>query len=251
VRAVSVTGRLKVALTRSPKVYDMARRPYALGRFLARRPHDHDYAAFRLFPQADRPFLDVGANAGMSAFSFRIYQRRAPIVSIEPNPFHERDLRFAGRIVRDHSYRLWAAGASEDELTLFVPVFRGVPLTTEASLDRESVVQSPTLRARLGAAMDTDAFRVEERQVPVKPLDVLGCDPAFIKLDVQGYDFPALQGLQATIERSWPVLVIESAGEESHAFLVERGYEAQTFDPGAGRLEAARWPATNVFYVRA
>jgi FkbM family methyltransferase len=243
--------RLKVALTRSPRLYNLARRPYALARFAGRRPHDGDYAAFGALPQTDRPFLDVGANAGMSAFSFRIYQRRAPIVSIEPNPFHEPDLRFAGRFVKPFRYELCAAGAADDELALYIPVYRGVPLTTEAALDRDDVVRSTSLRARLGARMDSRDFWVEERRVRVRPLDELGLDPGFVKLDVQGHDHPALQGLRATLERSCPTLMIESASQESHRLLLDLGYEPRTWNPARRRLEPARWPAVNVFYIRA
>src|ERR1700761_7284863 len=53
---------LKIALTRFPRLYRLARRPYALFRFLAKEPHEADYAVFALFPDRDGLFLDVGAN---------------------------------------------------------------------------------------------------------------------------------------------------------------------------------------------
>lgn len=245
----AAADRLKLALTRSPRAYALARRPYALARFLARRPHDPDYAAFGLFPPTDKPFLDVGANAGMSALSYRIFQRRGPIVSIEPNRFHEPDLRFAGRIVRRFEHRIWAAGAEEATLTLYVPVYRGVPLTTEAALDRADVQASPSLRARLGERMESPEFAIERQEVQVRPLDLLGLDPAFVKLDVQGHEHPALLGLRGTLERSRPVLMIESAGEQSHRMLLEMGYEARVYDRDTGRLGPPHWPVANVFYV--
>jgi FkbM family methyltransferase len=245
-RHVVALDRLKVALTRSPRLYDAARRPYGLARYYARRPHDRDYAAFGLFPQTERPFLDVGANAGQSAFSFRIHQRHAPIISIEPNPFHERDLRFAGRFVKPFSFHICAAGEADDELTLYVPVYRGVPMTTEASLDRDAAANSPSLLARLP---ETTGLVIEERTVPVMPLDSLGLDPAFVKLDVQGYDEPAIAGLRATIERSRPVLMIESPSQATHALLKDLGYQPRTYDAAQNSIEHARWPAVNVFYV--
>ena len=67
--------RSKVALTRSPALYRLARRPYAAARYALRRPHDPDYGAFALFPDRRGLFLDVGANAGMSALSFRVFRR--------------------------------------------------------------------------------------------------------------------------------------------------------------------------------
>lgn len=238
---------MKVALTRSPRLYALARRPYATGRYLLRRPHESDFAALALF-DGDGPFLDVGANAGMSAFSFRVFKRRSPIVSIEPNPFHEADLRWTGRVVRRFEYRLWAAGSEDRTMTLHVPVFRGVPLTTEASLIPEEVTGSPSLRERLGDRMDGPEFEVVAREVPVRRLDALGLSPAFLKLDVQGSEYDALLGLRATIERSRPVVMIESCGQDSHELLTGYGYEAYSYDRERHELVPPRRGEVNTFF---
>jgi FkbM family methyltransferase len=216
---------------------------------ISRGVHDPDYAAFGLFPPSEQVFLDVGANAGMSALSYRIFQRRGPILSVEPNPFHAGDLDFTRRVVRRMDYRLWAAGDTDGTIDLFVPIYRGVPLTTEAAVDRSAVEASSSLRARLGPRMDGEDFRIEQRTVEVHRLDELALDPAFVKLDVQGHDYPALQGLSETIARSRPVLMIESATSDSHEFLVGQGYEARTFDQESKTLGAAQWPSDNVFYL--
>jgi FkbM family methyltransferase len=240
---------LKVALTRAPRAYALLRRPYAVGRFWLHRPHDGDYEAFRLF--ADRPgaFLDVGANAGMSALSFRLHDRARPIVSVEPNPFHEADLRFVGRLVKPFRYALLAAGSSEGVMPLYVPVFRGVPLTSEASLRREHVERSPSLRARLGAAMRSAAFRIERVDVPVRRLDTLGAEPGLVKLDVQGFEYEALLGMVETIERLRPVLMVESPTERVGALLAAHGYEPRVYARSRRRLEPQDGPTVNVFYI--
>ena len=41
-------------------------------------------------------FLDVGANSGQSALSFRMFNKTIPIVSVEANPACEADLRLVG-----------------------------------------------------------------------------------------------------------------------------------------------------------
>ena len=111
--------RLKLALLASPRLYRASRRPFALGRYYLRRPHDPAYAAFRHLPRRDGIFLDVGANAGMSALSFRVFRPDVPIFSVEPNPFHGPDLEFLKRrVLRDFDYKLIGAGAEPHVLTL-------------------------------------------------------------------------------------------------------------------------------------
>ena len=241
--------RAKVVLTRYPRLYDSLRRPYALGRFLLRRPHDGEYAVFGQFGQRDGIFLDVGANAGMSALSFRIYNKRNPIVSIEPNPFHEADLRFVARFVKPFSYRILAAADRDSSMTLHIPIYQGVPLTTEASLIRSEVTSSPSLRSRLGKRMDSDDFKVVSREVPVTRLDTLGLDPAFIKLDVQGYEKAALVGLEETLERARPILFIETPDAELRDWLAERRYVAFRYLPEERRLVERVHGALNVVFV--
>lgn len=238
----AATERLKTELTRWPGLYERSRRPYAVGRYWLRRPHDDDYRVFGMFPHRTGVFLDVGANAGMSALSFRIYNKSCPIVSVEPNPFHEADLRFVGRLARPFTYRLWAAGAREDELTLHVPVHRGVPITAEASLLREQVETSSSLRKRLGGGevARTPGLEIVARTVPVRPLDRLGADPAFVKLDVQGFEHQALIGLTDTIARARPILLVERPEPDVDALLGEWGYAPHELDgdrlrPGPSR----------------
>ena len=240
---------LKVFLTRYPQVYAHARRPYAATRFALRQPHDSDYGAFALFPGRPGVFLDVGANAGMSALSFRIYNRKTPIVSIEPNPFHEADLRFTGRLARPFAYRMCAAGRDNRTDTLYVPVYRGVPLTTEASLLMSEVVNSGSLRARLGDRMDSPDFVVVERTVMVMPLDDLSLNPAFIKLDVQGAEYEAILGLEQTIRRCKPVMLVEVPDGAVRSFLGSLGYEARTYARRGRSLEPDVGASSNTVFV--
>lgn len=243
------TQALKTRLTRFPKLYAASRRPYATARYLMRRPHDCDYAAFGLFPQTDGLFLDIGANAGMSSMSLRIYQRRARILAIEPNPFHEGDLRWTGRVVGRFEYAIWAAGDVPGEAEFFVPIYRGVPITTEASLTREAVEQSPSLKVQLGERMLSPDFRIERTRVQVRRLDDLDLMPAFVKLDVQGHEQPALVGMTKTLGAYRPPVLVEGPSDETTAFMGSLGYEPYAFDRVARRLVPLAGHRTNVMFV--
>jgi FkbM family methyltransferase len=239
----------KVALTRYPALYNAMRRPYAIGRFMLRRPHDRDYEVFGLFPERTGLFLDVGANAGMSALSFRIYNRVSKILAVEPNPFHEADLRFTMRLAKPFEYLMWAAGSEDGTMTLHVPLYRKVPLTTEASLRAERVTRSPHLRRRLGAGMQTGDFEMESRTVPVRRLDVLQLDPSFIKLDVQGFEYEALLGLERTVRRSKPILLVEGPGDKVRGFLADLGYEAFQYLPDSRKIVSDKKTSPNILFL--
>jgi FkbM family methyltransferase len=248
-RVAQVRDASKVMLTRFPRAYDSMRRPYAAARFWLRRPHDPDYAAFGLFPDRQGEFLDVGANAGMSALSFRIYNRTSAIVSVEPNPFHERDLDFVSRLAKPLTYHMWAAGRERGTLTLYVPRYRDVALTTEASPIHDEVVNSGSLRARLGDRMDSSAFEIASHEVPVRPLDSLELSPDFIKLDVEGFEYEVLLGLRETVLRSYPIMMIETPDDNVRRYLHELGYTALIYSRSEHRLVPERDLRSNVIFV--
>ena len=73
---------LKVRSTRSPRVYCGAKRAYQLARYVLRLRMTGSTGFSDSFPARRGLFLDVGANAGMSALSFRVYNRHSQIVSV-------------------------------------------------------------------------------------------------------------------------------------------------------------------------
>lgn len=241
---------LKLRLTRFPRLYERARLPYGTVRYLMRRPHDYDYAAFGLFPQSDGLFLDVGANAGMSAMSFRIYQRRAPILAIEPNPYHAADLRWTQRVVGRMEYLLCAAGDAPGDAALYVPVYRGVPITAEASMSRRFVEQSPSLRGMLGERMDSPDFSIVQIRVEVRRLDDLDLRPSFVKVDVQGSEQPVLEGMASTIDACGPAVLVEAPSPATKSFMASLGYTAYAYDRQHARLVPQSGPCTNTLFAR-
>lgn len=245
------TEDMKVWLTRYPGLYARARRPYATARYLLRRPHDVDYAAFGLFPQTEGLFLDVGANAGMSSMSLRIYQRRARILAIEPNPYHEPDLKWARRVVGRMDYGIWAAGDQPGEAEFFIPIYRGVPITTEASLTEEFVKNSPSLRDKLGARMDSSDFEIVRRRVDVRRIDDLRVQPALVKVDVQGHEQPTLSGMAQTLTTYGPPVLVEAPSSETKEFMASLDYAAYRYDPARRRLLPLEdQEVTNVLFAR-
>jgi len=246
-----VGSRVRLALLRSENAYRLARRGYLVARYLARRPHERDFAAFATLGAREGTFLDVGANAGQSALSFRLFNKRAPILSIEANPYHDGDLRFVKRIVRGFDYRIVAAGEATGSLTLHVPTYRGVPITGEASLDERAAARSWWMQEHLDEA-DHERFEIADREVPVRRLDDLALRAAYVKVDVEGYELPVLRGLAETFARDRPVLMIERNGRSGEVVehMVALGYRAFAFDARAEAFEPyEKQPARNLFFL--
>lgn len=247
---MSRSARAKLLVARSPRLYLAARRARALVLYALRRPHEPDFAAFALFPERTGLFLDVGANLGSSALSFRVFNRRSPILSIEPNPFHERDLRFVKRVIRNFDYALFAAGAVAGEATLHVPVYKGLPLTGEASLLEPEA--EPWWAHEHG--LDAGDVTRTTLSVPVRPLDEFELRPDFIKIDVEGAEEAVVRGLSKTIERTRPVVLTErsAGGDAVTSLLTPLGYTVHVYRPDDRRFEPYRGQTvTNLFYLPA
>ena len=240
---------LKHALTSSPRAYRAARTGAILTRYALRRQHEPDLEGFRHFDAEGRIFLDVGANSGQSALSFRIFDRETPIISIEPQRHHEPDLKLVGRVIRDFEYRILALGERDEQAELRVPYYRGVPLSGEASLDPDLAGDS-TWAAEVGAEASEIEIRIET--VGVKRLDGLGIEPAFIKMDVEEHELPALRGAGETLARHRPVLMVERSASEPNvrAHVEALGYIPLAYVKDRGGfvpLDEAR--VSNAFYV--
>jgi FkbM family methyltransferase len=230
--------RAQLLLLLSPfaRLYPAVRRIWQISRYVLRRPvtHGGDFAGLGRLVDTDGLFLDVGASSGTSAMSFRVFNRRSPILSIEPNRVLEPELRFLKRIVRRFDYLIAAAGDRHDTVSIYVPWYKGVPLTAYSSANREDLVSEGSgLRDWLGERVASRHLRIQEVTSPMFPLDDLELSPAAIKIDVEGSELHVLRGLSGTLERTHPILLIERSRDfdEIRRLLHDRGYSAYCYRP--------------------
>lgn len=241
--------RVKAAVARFGPLYRWARRLRAVGRYAARRPHDPDFAAFRRLG-GDGLFLDVGASIGQSALSFRIFNRRSPIVSLEPLPSHRNDLRFVRLVARRHRFLIAGAAEESRRATLYVPTLGSYELPAESSLNRDDA--AAVLERLEIAGANPSRLRLKEIEIDLRRLDELGLDPAFVKIDVEGAELGVLEGLRETLERCRPVLMIERSERIGQVveLLGASDYGAFVYDPEAEDFHPyVDQQAVNVFFL--
>jgi FkbM family methyltransferase len=178
-----------------------------IGRLEVFLPLEPDFRAFRLFPPRGGIFLDVGANDGISARSFRLFNKVTPIVSIEANPVHCKALELLKRKLPGFDYMNIGAGEAPGRLTLQTAVFRGFAFDSYSASDAEQM--RFRLKQDFGIAPDDPRLKIETVEVEVKPLDAFGFHPDFIKIDVEGAELPVLRGLVRTIDAHRPIVMIE------------------------------------------
>jgi FkbM family methyltransferase len=173
--------------------------------------HEADFEMFKCLAQVDGLVLDVGASRGQSALSILGHTSRLRVCSIEPNRKHRWSLLLI-RLLHPlrFSFRLVAAGDESSRKTLYVPGRRASGLSAQGSLD-PAEFDKDYVHQRLAEsgfdASDKSGYRL--MSVSVVPLDRFNLAPDLIKLDVEGFEQQALNGLENTFCNHYPALLVE------------------------------------------
>jgi FkbM family methyltransferase len=210
-------------------------------------PFDNDFRGLLLFNlDINKPLLDIGGNWGQSIFDLRLFLPNNMILSFEPNPDLAKGL--ASRFQHDSCVRVFPVGLASElrEQALFVPTYNGWCFDGLASFDEREA--SEWLEERL-YFFSPKRLKLKKLKCITKPLDTLDLDPAFIKIDVQGFEKEVVVGGAKTIASSLPVLLIENARDQSYEnILFEMGYIRAAYKAKEHRFEIGAKGEINTFY---
>jgi FkbM family methyltransferase len=216
-------------------------------------PHEKEFELFARFDGQPGLFVDIGANVGQSAVSFRAVNRSMPILSFEPNPVLEPLLAWVrDELLRDFEFRMLGCSDQERTSTLWIPVVDNAYVTPLASTRPEIFDRAEDRDRLLGFSLD-GRYRLAEVAIRTIRLDSLGLTPAIVKVDAEEHEMECLRGMLETLRRARPLCMFEHNSQTPAiiAFLAESGYRPYLYDPSRRRLVPHPAPvaAVNVFYV--
>jgi FkbM family methyltransferase len=215
-------------------------------RRLARRPFEPEFCVTGHIDFTNRCAVDIGANRGQSIDAIRLFNPACPILAFEPNAMLAEKLTRQFRhdaAVKIHNLGL---GNEKGQLALHVPFYRGFMYDGLASMKREEA--AGWLNAETMWNFDPEKLRVEESRCDIARLDDLDLNPAFVKIDVQGFESNVLNGGRETLERHKPVVLIEN-NPDAEALLTSWGWTAFGFQ-GVSLKEGMRGLDNVVFLNR-
>jgi len=221
-------------------------------------PHESDYWAFPMLaracpPTCARTILDVGANRGHSSRAFLKLLPDWNVVAFEANPLHQKKLdALRGRHPGRFSCHIGAVtDAAKGDLTLFTPFWKSMAMHSASALSR-----SEALAGVEGAFPSlTGQFTVRETRTPTFAIDSFGLDFSLVKIDIQGEELRALQGMSATIARCRPIVLVEMNLTQAGIaeFMRANAYQPYTYDAVTGKMLPGYGPHTaqhrNQFFI--
>ena len=214
-------------------------------RNVLRVPFEADFNALSLFPDLDgKLFLDIGANRGYATDSMLMKCKRCHIHQFEPN--HVLYSRLKNRYGRRDTITIHncALGEKSEVRTLFVPQYKKWLFDGLASFKREEAAE--WLRDEIFFYSDRH-LALLEMECNIKSLDEFNLDPAFMKLDVQGFELNVLKGGERTIRDSEPILLIESPDQMVIDYLQDLEYTAYSYHTGKFTMGTGK--GVNTFFM--
>lgn len=184
---------------------------------------EKEYALLDTFLQPGDWVLDLGANVGHYTKRMSdLVGQSGRVVAVEPMPDTFALLAANARLFDNANVSLLNVAVSDKVATVGIELPRfaqGLPNYYQAR-----VTSAPSKFAVM--------------TLPVDALD-LPAKVRLAKIDVEGHEFPVLQGMRRLIERDHPVLIVETGAQETIDLLHSLGYASERL-PGSSNLLCRR-----------
>lgn len=171
--------------------------------------------------------VDIGSALG--SYSWILQSKSKKVFAFEPGVVHFRYLNRVTFFTNIHAINC-AVGATNERVTMYTPG------------NDEEARHTATISSENPVAGVSDAIQTQVEQVS---LDAFfeseieeGDSIDLVKIDVEGYELPVLQGGRRLIDAFYPIIICEiewrhnNTCEEVFEFLFELGYECEYFSNG-------------------
>ena len=214
------------------------------------KPHEDDYLFFKNFPTC--LMLDIGANAGSSAISTYIVNKKIKVISFEPNVLLKRILECVKGLIPSYKYYMFGLSPKECFTNLYIPVVDNAYITPLASMDK-SIYSRKQDKERLKSFSQDGTFKIATIKTQFKKLDSLNLTPRIIKIDAEESELDILYGGEETIIKHKPVLMIENNSKTTKIdkYLSKIGYTKWCYNKKLNLLikPSNKISSCNSFYV--
>lgn len=209
-----------------------------------KKPFEPEFEILQHLDFAGRCAIDVGANRGQSLQAIRLFQPTCTIHAFEPNQILAD--RLIARYQSDEEVNLHKVGLGNApaELDLYVPYYRKFMYDGLASFDEAEA--SDWLNKDTVWRFDEKLLRVEKLRCPISTLDDQRLSPAFMKVDVQGFEKAVFEGGRKTVQTHKPLILMETNTEATEDLKVH-GWRPASYE--GGQLLLDQVGGTNTFFL--
>ena len=177
--------------------------------FKAFLPHEKDYYGIRLLlkNKINDAIIDIGGNLGISSMGFRRLGFNNKIYIFEPNKFIFKKY-IQSKLLKNYSniYAFnFALGKKNQLKDFFYPYYKKNCIHYFCSFNKEYLQNS------IGITFKNKKIRIIKDSIKIKNFDSLKlkCQPKFIKIDVEGHDLEVISGMNNTLSKYKPIILVE------------------------------------------
>jgi FkbM family methyltransferase len=228
-KIVFLIGRM---IDKSPTLTNLFFKNIYLFKFLY--PLEKDYFGINLILKKNfnYDFVDIGANYGQSAISFRKLGFKNKILMFEANLHLKPYLNYVKNKYKNILYFDYGLSNKNIYKKFFIPKINGNFFFALGSFEKQKLIE------QLNVQFAKTPYKIIVEKATIKKLDqikIKNFKPGFIKIDIEGYEINALLGMKNIIKKFRPIFLIEGKIDDKNYIkkilrILGKGYKAFFYD---------------------